>query len=292
MELLIYLCLLIGLLILFAVPLLVKCAFDLCIPERQGLKATAQAGDEKACSENKNVNYVFRLMFVHVEVLRLRFYVWKFVKEPYLLYVIVQYVVISVWTSAWTILFMILKQSLIQFLVRFLHCYSQYYRLPYFGHLTLEVQRNLYNPEGKAAAQADSDEKVENENACEDQFKNRVHFFDHTDLRPIKCPAVKLFASLREHWDDVMATNTTHNGTGTLAETWECRSVDPTYVVLLSGNQTKKLRTKTFASLPRHNKFLINEKVQDSSGATRIKLILKLSHERYKIVAISHAGLS
>ena len=54
----------------------------------------------------------------------------------------------------------------------------------------------------------------------------------------------------------------------------------PTYVVLV-GDTVRKCNTKLYSSLPLRNKFMVKQRVQDSTGATRIKLVLKSGHERY-----------
>ena len=56
----------------------------------------------------------------------------------------------------------------------------------------------------------------------------------------------------------------------------------PSYVVLV-GDTVRRCNTKLCASLPLQNKFMVKQRVQDSTGATRIKLVLKSSHERYTI---------
>ena len=263
---------------------LLKCVFDL-YNERQFLKSQLLRLVKNLAKKLKTKvlsSYVVRLVFVHIlEILRLRCYVWELAKEPRSLCVLVQRHVI---TPTWSIFFIILKEPLL----RFLDCYTQFYLLPYFGRLTFGGKRNRYNPEYNPERRnsntpvEDGDEEVGNElNVCEDQFESRIHFYDdHSDFPPIKCPAVKFFASLRGGLDDVMADtipHTTQNGTR--------KSVNSTtYTVVSGGTQTKELRTKIFASLPRHDKYLIRKRVKDSSGATRIKLVLKSSRERYGIV--------
>ena len=59
----------------------------------------------------------------------------------------------------------------------------------------------------------------------------------------------------------------------------------PLYVVLV-GDRVRKCNTKLYASLPLQNKYMVKQRVQDSTGATRIKLILKSNHERYVYRAI------
>ena len=49
------------------------------------------------------------------------------------------------------------------------------------------------------------------------------------------------------------------------------------YAVLV-GNTVRTCNTKLYASLPLQNKYMVKQRVQDTSGATRIKLILKSSH--------------
>ena len=53
----------------------------------------------------------------------------------------------------------------------------------------------------------------------------------------------------------------------------------PSYVVLV-GDTVRRCNTKLYASLPLQNKFMVKQRVQDSTGATRIKLVLKSGHER------------
>ena len=53
-----------------------------------------------------------------------------------------------------------------------------------------------------------------------------------------------------------------------------------TYAVLV-GNTVRTCNTKLYASLPLQNKYMVKQRVQDSSGATRIRLVLKSSHERF-----------
>ena len=53
----------------------------------------------------------------------------------------------------------------------------------------------------------------------------------------------------------------------------------PSYVVLV-GDRVRTCNTKLYASLPLQNKYMVKQRVQDSTGATRIKLVLKSSHER------------
>ena len=65
----------------------------------------------------------------------------------------------------------------------------------------------------------------------------------------------------------------------TLKETVECYK-KLTYAVLV-GNTVRTCNTKLYASLPLQNKYMVKQRVQDSSGATRIRLVLKSSHERF-----------
>ena len=53
----------------------------------------------------------------------------------------------------------------------------------------------------------------------------------------------------------------------------------PSYVVLV-GDRVRTCNTKLYASLPLRNKYMVKQRVQDSTGATRIKLVLKSSNER------------
>ena len=51
----------------------------------------------------------------------------------------------------------------------------------------------------------------------------------------------------------------------------------PSYPVLV-GNTVRTYNTKLFASLPQQNKYMVKHRVQDASGASKIKLILKSSN--------------
>ena len=53
----------------------------------------------------------------------------------------------------------------------------------------------------------------------------------------------------------------------------------PSYVVLI-GNTVRRCNTKLYASLPVQNKYMVKERLQDLCGITRVKLVLKASHER------------
>ena len=53
-----------------------------------------------------------------------------------------------------------------------------------------------------------------------------------------------------------------------------------TYAVLV-GNTVRTCNTKLYASLPLQNKYMVKQRAQDSYGATRIRLVLKLNHERF-----------
>ena len=53
-----------------------------------------------------------------------------------------------------------------------------------------------------------------------------------------------------------------------------------TYAVLV-GNTVRTCNTKLYASLPLQNKYMVKQRVQDSSGATKIRLVLKSSYERF-----------
>ena len=55
-----------------------------------------------------------------------------------------------------------------------------------------------------------------------------------------------------------------------------------TYVVLV-GDRLRTCNTKLYASLPLQNKYMVKQRVQDSTGATKIKLVLKSTHERYTL---------
>ena len=51
------------------------------------------------------------------------------------------------------------------------------------------------------------------------------------------------------------------------------------YVVLV-GNRVRTVNTKLCASLPVHNKFMVKQREQNLFGVTKVKLVLKSSHER------------
>ena len=53
----------------------------------------------------------------------------------------------------------------------------------------------------------------------------------------------------------------------------------PSYVVLV-GDRVRTCSTKLYASLPLQNKYMVKQRVEDSTGTTKIKLVLKSSHER------------
>ena len=59
----------------------------------------------------------------------------------------------------------------------------------------------------------------------------------------------------------------------------ETSNLKPSYAVLV-GNSVRTYNTKLYASLPLQDKYMIKQRVQDASGATRIKLVLKSSNER------------
>ena len=64
--------------------------------------------------------------------------------------------------------------------------------------------------------------------------------------------------------------------------TADCESCKLSYIVSV-GNTVKTYNTKIFASLPQQNKYMVKQRVRDTSGATRIKLVLKSSHERLTV---------
>ena len=49
---------------------------------------------------------------------------------------------------------------------------------------------------------------------------------------------------------------------------------------VLVGNTVRTYNTKLYASLPQQNKYMVKQRVQDASGATKIKLVLLSSNER------------
>ena len=51
------------------------------------------------------------------------------------------------------------------------------------------------------------------------------------------------------------------------------------YVVLV-GSRVRTVNTKLYASLPVHNKFMVKQREQNLFGVTKVKLVLKSSHER------------
>ena len=51
------------------------------------------------------------------------------------------------------------------------------------------------------------------------------------------------------------------------------------YVVLV-GSSVRTVNTKLYASLPVYNKFMVKQREQDLFGVTKVKLVLKSSHER------------
>ena len=51
------------------------------------------------------------------------------------------------------------------------------------------------------------------------------------------------------------------------------------YVVLV-GSSVRTVNTKLYASLPVYNKFMVKQREQNLFGVTKVKLVLKSSHER------------
>ena len=72
--------------------------------------------------------------------------------------------------------------------------------------------------------------------------------------------------------------------------TTDCESCKLSYTVLVR-NTVKTYNTKIFASLPQQTKYMVKQRVQDTSGATRIKLVLKSSHERLTIYLSSYTHI-
>ena len=54
------------------------------------------------------------------------------------------------------------------------------------------------------------------------------------------------------------------------------------YAVLI-GSTVRVCNTKLYASLPQQNKYMVKEQMKDQYGATRVKLVLKSSNERYML---------
>ena len=52
------------------------------------------------------------------------------------------------------------------------------------------------------------------------------------------------------------------------------------YVVLV-GNTVRTCNTKLYASLPLQSKYMVKQRVQNSSGVTKIQLVVKSTYERY-----------
>ena len=57
---------------------------------------------------------------------------------------------------------------------------------------------------------------------------------------------------------------------------------EPSYAVSV-GNTVRTYNTKLYASLPQQNKYMVKQRVQDPSRATKIKLVLQSSNERLLI---------
>ena len=60
----------------------------------------------------------------------------------------------------------------------------------------------------------------------------------------------------------------------------------PTYPVLI-GNSVKVYSTKDFADLPHHDYFMVKERIKDSSGATKAKLMLKCTTKRLVYILLN-----
>ena len=78
---------------------------------------------------------------------------------------------------------------------------------------------------------------------------------------------------------DVSKPHAVENSLAATAFNYPGCYLKPSYPVLV-GNTVKTYDTKLFASLPQQGKYMVKQRVRDSSGATRVKLALKSSNER------------